>query len=83
MVISEAMAACVPVVVSDVCGAAAQVTPDAGAVLPLAAPSEAWVGKVEEQLRRRDAPPQFIRGWNKVAQEYEEIYRNHLAGKRP
>ena len=83
MVISEAMAARVPVVVSDVCGAAAQVTPDAGAVLPLASPSEAWAGEVEEQLRRRDAPPQFTRGWNEVAQEYEEIYRNYLAGKRP
>jgi UDP-glucose:(heptosyl)LPS alpha-1,3-glucosyltransferase len=66
MVISEAMAARVPVVISDVCGAAAQVTPDAGAVLPLAASLEAWVGAVEEQLRRREAHP-VIRGWNEIA----------------
>ena len=81
MVISEAMAACVPVVISDVCGAAAQVTPDAGTVLPLAAPPEAWADAVEEQLRRRDAPPRFVRGWNEVAQEYEDVYRNCLAEK--
>ena len=81
MVISEAMAACVPVVISDVCGAAAQVTPAAGAVLPLAAPPEAWVDAVEEQLRRRAAPPGFVRGWNEVAQEYEDVYRNCLAEK--
>lgn len=82
MVISEAMAARVPVVISDVCGAAAQVTPDAGAVLPLAAPLEAWAGAVEDQLRRREAPPRFVRGWNEVAREYEKIYRNYFAGKQ-
>lgn len=81
MVISEAMAARVPVVISDVCGAAAQVTADAGAVLPLAAPLEAWAGAVEEQLRRSSAPPRFVRGWNEVAHEYEAIYRNCLAEK--
>ena len=40
MVISEAMAACVPVVVSDVCGAAAQITPASGAIVPLHASVE-------------------------------------------
>lgn len=75
MVISEAMAARVPVVVSDVCGAAAQVAPAAGSVLPLCAPLEAWVSAIEEQLRRSEPVPQFVRGWREVAQEYENIYR--------
>ena len=75
MVISEAMAACVPVVISDVCGAAAHVTPDAGAVLPLSASLETWVSAIEEQLQRNDPPPRFVRGWGDVAREYEEIYR--------
>ncbi len=83
MVISEAMAARVPVVISDVCGAAAQVTPAAGAVLPLHAPLEAWAGAIEEQLQRSTAPPQFVRGWNEVAREYEKAYRDHPAGQRP
>lgn len=76
MVISEAMATCVPVVVSDVCGAAAQVTPDAGAVLPLAAPVEAWAAEVGRQLLRTAPVPQFVRGWGDVARGYETIYRN-------
>ena len=75
MVISEAMAARVPVVVSDRCGAAAQVTPDAGAIVPLDASAERWADEVEKQLRRSDAPPQFARGWDDVAREYETIYR--------
>lgn len=76
MVISEAMAARVPVVVSDVCGAAAQVAPDAGAVVPLDASAERWADELEKQLRRNDMPPQFVRGWDDVAREYETIYRN-------
>lgn len=81
MVISEAMAARVPVVISDVCGAAAQVTPVAGAILPLSASTEEWASAVEEQLRRSDVPPQFERSWKAVAQEYETIYRGCLTSR--
>lgn len=75
MVISEAMAARVPVVVSDVCGAAPDVSSAAGVVLPLATSLDKWTDSVLEQLRRSDAPPQFVRGWDEVAREYETIYR--------
>lgn len=75
MVISEAMAARVPVVVSDACGAAAQVGSDVGAVLPLSSAPQAWAEAVESQLRRSAPPPQFVRGWGEVAREYETIYR--------
>ena len=78
MVISEAMAARVPVVISDACGAAAQVTSSAGAVLPLSASTESWVSALEKQLNRSEPVPQFDRGWRTVAQEYETIYRQHL-----
>ncbi len=78
MVISEAMAACVPVVVSDACGAAAQVTRVAGAVLPLDAPLATWAEAVEKQLCRSESVPQFVRGWSEVAREYETIYREIL-----
>ncbi len=76
MVIAEAMAARVPVVVSHVCGAAASVGAESGAVLPLSAPPEAWADAVEAQLQRADAPPRFDRSWRAVAVEYETIYRN-------
>ena len=74
MVISEAMAARVPVVVSDACGAAAQVSAGAGAVVQLDAPIEQWKRAVAAQLDRTDAIPAFVRGWDAVAREYENIY---------
>ncbi|HCI53959.1 MAG TPA: glycosyl transferase family 1 [Gallionella sp.] len=74
MVISEAMAARVPVVISDLCGAATQVLPDAGTVLSLDAGIDAWVSALEQQLTRSTPAPQFVRNWREVAQEYEQVY---------
>jgi UDP-glucose:(heptosyl)LPS alpha-1,3-glucosyltransferase len=75
MVISEAMAAAVPVVVSDACGAAAQVSADAGSVLALDAGTSAWRDAVESQLSRTAPVPAFRHGWDEVARECETIYR--------
>ena len=74
MVISEAMAAKVPVVISDVCGAAIHVTVEAGTVLPLSVGMDEWVDALEHQLSRANAVPQFEYSWHEVAQEYEKIY---------
>jgi len=74
MVISEAMAAKVPVLISEVCGAAAHVTAYSGAVLPLAASLDAWVKSLDQQLSRSESVPQFERSWHTVAEEYVEIY---------
>jgi len=74
MVISEAMAARVPVVVSDLCGAAAQVTVDHGAVVRLDAPVQTWVEAVETQLARTAPVSGFIRGWDVVAEEFAGLY---------
>jgi UDP-glucose:(heptosyl)LPS alpha-1,3-glucosyltransferase len=78
MVISEAMAAKVPVVISDVCGAAGHVTAASGAVLSLSATFDAWVGALDQQLSRSEPVPQFERSWRQVAQEYEELYAEIL-----
>ena len=78
MVIAEAMAACVPVVISDVCGAAENVIPQAGVALPLDAPVCEWVDAVAVQLNRTEPPPVYLRGWDMVACEYEQIYRSCL-----
>jgi UDP-glucose:(heptosyl)LPS alpha-1,3-glucosyltransferase len=75
MVITEAMAARVPVVVSDACGAAAQVDAEAGEVVRLDANVQQWVSAVARQLDRTEAPPAFMRGWDMVGREYETIYR--------
>jgi UDP-glucose:(heptosyl)LPS alpha-1,3-glucosyltransferase len=79
MVISEAMAACVPVVISDLCGAAPQVGKESGEVLSLDAGVQAWSDALEMQLSRTTPVPRFERGWRVVAQEYEIIYRAHIA----
>lgn len=76
MVIAEAMAARVPVVISDLCGAKAQVSADAGLVLPLTASLGDWVAAVNAQLLRQDLPPKFVRGWDVVAREVGTIYEN-------
>ncbi|HEU0234433.1 MAG TPA: glycosyltransferase family 4 protein [Gallionella sp.] len=81
MVISEAMAAQVPVVVSDVCGAAAHVAAGSGAVLPLGTGTAVWAQAVDTQLRRPAAPPPFVRSWREAAREYETIYRRCLSGE--
>ncbi len=75
MAIAEAMAAGVSVVVSDRCGAAAQVSAAAGAVLPLDAPIEQWTDAVAAELGRSAPPPPYARSWAAVASEYETIYR--------
>ena len=74
MVISESMSARIPVVVSDACGAAPQVNAEAGEVVALNAPLQQWVQAVAKQLDRVDMPPEFVRGWDVVAAEYEAIY---------
>lgn len=83
MVISEAMAACVPVVISDLCGAAAQVGADSGVVLSLDAGVQVWSDALALQLSRSTPVPCFKRSWRVAAQEYEIIYRAHFAKRHP
>jgi UDP-glucose:(heptosyl)LPS alpha-1,3-glucosyltransferase len=75
MVICEAMAAQVPVVVSDVCGASDDVSADAGVVLSLEASIDDWAEAIDEQLKRTKRVPKFERDWCCVAQEYQAILR--------
>ena len=82
MVITEAMAAGLPVVVSDVCGAAQEVREENGSVLPLALPVEAWAEAVERQLARTTPVPAYARGWDEVAAEYELVYREITSVRR-
>jgi UDP-glucose:(heptosyl)LPS alpha-1,3-glucosyltransferase len=74
MVISEAMAACVPVVISDVCGAAAQVSAKSGRILSLTDLTDIWAEAVRQELKRAAPPLQFVHGWNLVALEYQLLY---------
>jgi UDP-glucose:(heptosyl)LPS alpha-1,3-glucosyltransferase len=79
MVISEAMAAQIPVVVSNACGAAKDVCSDSGTVLPLQANLAEWVAALQLQLQRTQPPPIFVRGWDIIASEFEQIYSQYIA----
>lgn len=74
MVITEAMAARVPVVISDACGARTEVTSGAGEVLSLGLTTKQWADAVNRQLSRATSPPIFVRDWSAVAQESVSIY---------
>ena len=74
MVITEAMAAKVPVVVSNVCGASVEVLHKAGEVLPTDASIDEWAKALERQLIRTNPVPQFKRSWHEVALDYEKVF---------
>ena len=76
MVVIEAMAARVPVVISDVCGAADYVKPAHGDVLALSKGAQAWVDACDRQLSRSVGPPGFERRWDQVAKEYLLVYES-------
>lgn len=75
MVITEALAARVSVVVSDMCGAAAQVDPESGTVVRLDAPLKDWIDALRNLLKRDLAPPTYTHGWAEVALEHIPIYQ--------
>jgi hypothetical protein len=70
MVIAEAMAAAVPVVISDRCGIAPEVAPQAGSVLSLDASPSEWIVACEQQLARALPPAGFVRGWQHMLDNY-------------
>ncbi|WP_240786987.1 glycosyltransferase family 4 protein [Ramlibacter rhizophilus] len=82
MVIAEALASGVPVVVSDRCGAAADVPDSNGSVLSLDAPVARWAACCNDWLNRDPVASLTVRSWTDVAQSYREIYRDIVA-RRP
>jgi UDP-glucose:(heptosyl)LPS alpha-1,3-glucosyltransferase len=75
MVIAEAMACQVPVVVSDACGAAVDVMPSHGTVLSLNQPVSQWAQASEALLGTAHARTRYARPWSQVAEEYLLQYR--------
>lgn len=75
MVIAEAMACHVPVLVSDACGAAVDVSERHGTVLSLHDPVSEWAQAGEALLCNAQSMAGYLRPWAHVATEYETQYR--------
>ena len=75
MVVAEAMAARVPVVVSNQCGVAAIVHSTQGCVVDINADIGTWTRAVDAQLARGLPDTAWQRDWRQVAGEYCEVYK--------
>ena len=75
MVVTEALARRIPVLVSDRVGASSVVRPGNGQVLPFDASLEEWTEKAHEILGWELANvPEYTRLWSSVIEEYKEQY---------
>tara|TARA_Y100000588_G_scaffold26722_1_gene26279 strand:+ start:16908 stop:17948 length:1041 start_codon:yes stop_codon:yes gene_type:complete len=74
MVIPESLARGIPVLTSTTTGAAAEVSPANGQVLPLDAPNADWAAAAERLLKTETAGPLFKREWSQVARECLAVY---------
>ncbi|ATX82051.1 UDP-glucose:(heptosyl)LPS alpha-1,3-glucosyltransferase [Mariprofundus ferrinatatus] len=75
MVITEALAANVPAVVSRQCGAASEIGNKQGMVLDESENRSKWVEACNELLNRSEPPPPYQHSWREVALEYANLYR--------
>ena len=76
MVVTEAMARGIPVLVSDQTGAADEVDDSRGRVLSLDVSMKEWVDSTQDLLKRSDFVPEpYRRSWIQVAEEYIEVYK--------
>jgi UDP-glucose:(heptosyl)LPS alpha-1,3-glucosyltransferase len=81
MVIAEAMACQVPVLVSDACGAAVDVSTKHGRVLSLDDSIGQWAQAGDALLRNTQPMTGYLRPWAQVATEYETQYQHILFKK--
>jgi UDP-glucose:(heptosyl)LPS alpha-1,3-glucosyltransferase len=68
------MACHVPVLVSDACGAAVDVSEDRGTVLSIQHSVSEWVQAGDTLLRNTQPLAGYLRPWAQVAAEYETQY---------
>ncbi len=74
MAIAEAMAARVPVVVSDRCGIAPEISPGQGRIVHLTDTVSGWGAACSHWLTAIGPLPGYERSWEQVASEYEQLY---------
>ncbi len=74
MVITEALSADVPVVISDVCGASSEITENPGSILTLHSPAAAWAEQVNLWLMQEEFHADYKHSWHDTALAYEKVY---------
>ncbi len=75
MVITEALTAGVPVVISDVCGAASEVSHQHGSVLTLDADVTTWTQEISYWLSKEHIHVQYQHSWHDTAMTYMQLYQ--------
>ncbi len=78
MAIAEATNYGVPVVVSDQCGIAPQVSIHSGSVVDLDAATDKWVEACLVELNRKDLARGIGNSWQELAQQHIKIYKQLL-----
>jgi len=76
MVVAEAMASQVPVVISVQCGAMQSVKPESGSVLRINQSIDEWAAVAESWLQNTREIRSPYRDWKTVALEHVELYKN-------
>ena len=76
MVITEALSAGVPVVISEQCGAVSEVSEHHGSILSLQAPQQQWAVACDKWLTRSEEIPLYEHGWDAVAHAYHSLYNS-------
>ncbi len=75
MVVAEALAANVWVVISSECGVQSEVGDQHGRVLSRTQPLEEWSDACDRMLACEQRPAGYSRSWKQVAFEYEQLYQ--------
>ncbi len=75
MAIAEATNYGVPVVVSDQCGIANQITAQSGHILSLNSSIDAWVAACIDELNRTSPVKCISKSWQELAKEHIQIYQ--------
>ncbi|MDQ6957307.1 MAG: glycosyltransferase family 4 protein, partial [Mariprofundaceae bacterium] len=75
MVITEALSAGVPAVISDACGAASEITPQRGSCLDLTSPVETWADELHRWLNKKKFHVQYQYSWRNTSHAYIQLYK--------
>jgi len=75
MVITEALSAGVPVIISDVCGASSEVSAQHGRSLSLTSSIETWAEEMHQWLSKKNVHVQYQHSWHDTAMAYVKEYQ--------